>query len=320
RLVRPRRREPSWPRTAGSGDRLSSGCLPEEPPRCRPASRRGRQRDLSRILVQESHQRVESTTCLEPAPVTVKKADKCAPAAHRLGAARDGHRGPAPAVDRRCAPGSNCAHPRPEQRGAGPRGPGRVPFAFGNRPRGTTEETTMSAQRSLGSRPVVGRCVGPSLMLLCTLVLTAPASSQPRSPDPGTPDHIRAATHSVDDAAIIENARESRNWPSYGLDYAETRFSRLRQIDTSNVKRLGLVWAYDLASTRGVEATPLVVDGIMYVSASWSIVHAIDARTGKRLWTYDPKVSREAGYRGCCDVVNRGVALYRGKVYVGAYD
>ena len=178
----------------------------------------------------------------------------------------------------------------------------------------------MSAQRSLGSRPVVGRCVGPSLMLLCTLVLTAPASSQPRSPDPGTPDHIRAATHSVDDAAIIENARESRNWPSYGLDYAETRFSRLRQIDTSNVKRLGLVWAYDLASTRGVEATPLVVDGIMYVTASWSIVHAIDARTGKRLWTYDPKVPREAGYRGCCDVVNRGVALYRGKVYVGAYD
>src|SRR5690606_7923043 len=128
------------------------------------------------------------------------------------------------------------------------------------------------------------------------------------------------ATHAVDDAAIIENARESRNWPSYGLDYAETRFSRLRQIDTSNVKRLGLVWAYDLASTRGVEATPLVVDGIMYVSASWSIVHAIDARTGKRLWTYDPKVPREAGYRGCCDVVNRGVALYRGKVYVGAYD
>ena len=63
------------------------------------------------------------------------------------------------------------------------------------------------------------------------------------------------------------------------------------------MKELGLVWSYDLESTRGVEATPLVVDGIMYVTASWSVVHAIDARTGKRLWTYDPKVPREAATR-----------------------
>ena len=79
-------------------------------------------------------------------------------------------------------------------------------------------------------------------------------------------------------------------------------------------------WTYNLESVRGVEATPLVVDGIMYVSASWSVVHAIDARTGKRIWTYDPGVDREIGYKGCCDVVNRGVALYKGKVFVGAYD
>ena len=58
----------------------------------------------------------------------------------------------------------------------------------------------------------------------------------------------------------------------------------------------------------------------MYVTASWSVVHAVDARSGKRLWTYDPKVPKEAGYRGCCDVVNRGVALHRGKVFVGTYD
>ena len=58
----------------------------------------------------------------------------------------------------------------------------------------------------------------------------------------------------------------------------------------------------------------------MYQTASWSVVHAIDARTGKRLWTYDPKIDREKGYRGCCDVVNRGVALWKGKVFVGAYD
>ena len=114
--------------------------------------------------------------------------------------------------------------------------------------------------------------------------------------------------------------RSTQDWPSYGLDYAETRFSRLRRSTPATSKDLGLVWSYDLESTRGVEATPLVVDGIMYVTASWSIVHAIDVRTGKRLWTYDPKVDREGGYKGCCDVVNRGVALYKGKVFVGAYD
>lgn len=178
----------------------------------------------------------------------------------------------------------------------------------------------MSALRGLGSCPVVGRFVGPSLALLGALAAAAPAWGQSQPPRPGTQEHVRAVTRAIDDTAIIENARAGRNWPSYGLDYAETRFSPLREIDTNNVQRLGLVWAYDLASTRGVEATPLVVDGVMYVTGSWSIVHAIDARTGKKLWTYDPKVPREAGYRGCCDVVNRGVALYRGKVFVGSYD
>ncbi|SPA24694.1 Quinohaemoprotein ethanol dehydrogenase [Cupriavidus taiwanensis] len=130
----------------------------------------------------------------------------------------------------------------------------------------------------------------------------------------------RNAAARVDGAFISANAGTTRDWPSHGLDYAETRFSRLRQIDAANVGDLGLVWSYNLESTRGVEATPLVVDGVMYVTASWSVVHAVDARTGKRLWTFDPKVDRALGYRGCCDVVNRGVALYQGKVFVAAYD
>jgi quinohemoprotein ethanol dehydrogenase len=115
-------------------------------------------------------------------------------------------------------------------------------------------------------------------------------------------------------------AASSSDWPSYGLDNAETRFSKLNQINAGNAKTLGLAWSYNLESTRGVEATPLVVNGVMYVTASWSVVHAIDARTGKRLWTFDPMVARAAGYKGCCDVVNRGVALFQGKVFVGAYD
>ncbi|MFJ4292266.1 PQQ-dependent dehydrogenase, methanol/ethanol family [Cupriavidus sp. NPDC089707] len=124
----------------------------------------------------------------------------------------------------------------------------------------------------------------------------------------------------VDGAAIRANEAGTPNWPSYGLDYAETRFSKLEQVNAGNVKDLGLAWSYDLESTRGVEATPLVVDGVMYVSAPWSVVHAIDARTGKRLWTYDPQVPRDQAYKGCCDVVNRGVALHKGKVFVGAFD
>ncbi len=138
--------------------------------------------------------------------------------------------------------------------------------------------------------------------------------------DKGSPAHIKAATSAVDANFIKANTPTSKDWPTIGLDYAETRFSKLNQIDAGNVKNLGLKWTYNLESVRGVEATPLVVDGIMYVSASWSVVHAIDARTGKRIWTYDPGVNREIGYKGCCDVVNRGVALYKGKIYVGAYD
>ncbi|AMQ90998.1 alcohol dehydrogenase [Marinobacter sp. EhC06] len=128
------------------------------------------------------------------------------------------------------------------------------------------------------------------------------------------------AADQVNQSYIIENAKTGKDWPTHGFDYAETRFSPLAQISADNVENLGLAWSYNLESTRGVEATPLVVDGVMYVTASWSIVHALDAKTGKKLWTYDPEVPGEAGSRGCCDVVNRGVAVHYGNVYVASYD
>ena len=94
-----------------------------------------------------------------------------------------------------------------------------------------------------------------------------------------------AAPGRADSQAIPSAATRGENWPAYGLDPAETRHSPLSEISADNVGRLGLVWSYNLESTRGVEATPLVVDGIMYVTASWSVVHAVDVRTGKRLWS-----------------------------------
>ena len=131
------------------------------------------------------------------------------------------------------------------------------------------------------------------------LAATIAASDAQDSAKSLTPDSIKAAISAVDSAYIKANAATSNNWPTIGLDYAETRFSKLNQITADNVKSLGLVWSYNLESSRGVEATPVVVDGIMYQTASWSVVHAIDARTGKRIWTFDPQVNRELGYKGC---------------------
>ncbi|HEV2155695.1 PQQ-dependent dehydrogenase, methanol/ethanol family [Bradyrhizobium sp.] len=135
-----------------------------------------------------------------------------------------------------------------------------------------------------------------------------------------TPDSIKADISRVDSDFIKANTTTSWDWPTVGLDYAETRFSKLNQINTDNVKNLGLVWSYNLESSRGIEATPLVVDGIMYQAAPWNVVHAIDARTGTKIWSYDPGVDRSKTYRGCCDAVSRGLALYKGRVFVAAYD
>lgn len=109
-------------------------------------------------------------------------------------------------------------------------------------------------------------------------------------------------------------------WLSYGRTYDEQRYSPLDQINQGNVNELGLAWFADVTTSRGQEATPIVVDGALYVSTAWSLVHAFDVRTGDSLWTYDPRVDRAKGRDACCDVVNRGVAVWDGKVFVGTLD
>jgi len=124
----------------------------------------------------------------------------------------------------------------------------------------------------------------------------------------------------VDDARLRGADEDTGNWLMYGRTYDDHRFSPLNQINEQTVGTLGLAWSRELGTTRGLEATPLVEDAILYTTGSWSVVYAIDAKTGELKWTFDPKVPRERAYFICCDVVNRGVALYKGKVYVGTLD
>jgi quinohemoprotein ethanol dehydrogenase len=115
-------------------------------------------------------------------------------------------------------------------------------------------------------------------------------------------------------------AAKTADWVLYGGTIDDHRYSPLNQVNEQTVGKLGLVWRKELGTTRGLEATPLEENGVIYTTGSWSVVFALDAKTGEERWKYDPKVPREGAYFICCDVVNRGVALYKGKVYVGTLD
>ena len=119
---------------------------------------------------------------------------------------------------------------------------------------------------------------------------------------------------------LLAAASDTDNWISYGRTYDEQRFTPLDKINTTNVGQLGLAWYADLDTARGQEATPLVIDGKIYITTAWSKVKSYDVATGKLLWEYDPKVPGETGVKACCDVVNRGVAAWGDKLYLGTLD
>jgi quinohemoprotein ethanol dehydrogenase len=124
----------------------------------------------------------------------------------------------------------------------------------------------------------------------------------------------------VNGERIANAERDPDNWLTYGRTYSEQRYSPLTRISADNANRLGLAWYADLDTNRGQAATPLVIDGVMYVSTAWSMVKAYDARNGRLLWSYDPEVPRQLGVNGCCDVVSRGLAAWNGKIFVAAFD
>lgn len=126
------------------------------------------------------------------------------------------------------------------------------------------------------------------------------------------------AKSSVTATQIIE--ADSSGWLSYGRTYSEQRHSPLSAINKSNIDQLGLQWSYDLGTSRGIEATPILHDGIMYVTSTWNIVHAVDARSGEKIWTFDPEIDKEQAANACCDAVNRGVALWGDSLFTGTLD
>ncbi len=129
----------------------------------------------------------------------------------------------------------------------------------------------------------------------------------------------REASTTVD-GAYLADLGTGENWAATGYNYDEQRYSPLTQINADSVSELGVAWFADLPDARGQEATPVVVDGRMYISSAWSKVFAYDAKTGEELWSYDPEVPGETAAKACCDVVNRGVAFWKGKIYVGTLD
>ncbi len=132
------------------------------------------------------------------------------------------------------------------------------------------------------------------------------------------------ATFEIVDGNAIEDPGES--WLSYGRDYSEQRFAPLDKINRENIKELNLAWSFRFPSARGMEATPLMYDGIIYLTTAWSNVYALDARTGQYLWSYETNVPRAHQIKTCCGPVNRGVALWQGnsgsklQVFVGSLD
>ena len=148
-----------------------------------------------------------------------------------------------------------------------------------------------------------------SFIVIATLILASVSVAS---------DH--ALVQPVSDQRLLNATNDPANWITHGRDYAEQRFSPLAEINTETVGELDLAWYYDFDDKRGLQATPLVIDGVMYVTASWSVVVALDAQTGELLWKYDPQVPREEAYRYCCGAVNRGVAAWGESVFVGTLD
>ena len=124
----------------------------------------------------------------------------------------------------------------------------------------------------------------------------------------------------ITQAMLVSADADDANWITHGRTYSEQRFSPLDQINAETVGDLGLAWFDDMDTARGQEATPLVMDGKLYLTTAWSKVRAYNAATGEKLWDFDPEVPGETAGKACCDVVNRGLATWGNSHFLGTLD
>ncbi|WP_408609456.1 PQQ-dependent dehydrogenase, methanol/ethanol family [Altererythrobacter lutimaris] len=130
----------------------------------------------------------------------------------------------------------------------------------------------------------------------------------------------QASENAITSGRLLAAGGDDANWITHGRTYSEQRFSPLDKVNASNVGELGLAWFADMDTARGQEATPLVMDGKLYLTTAWSKVKAFDAATGEPLWEYDPEVPGETAVKACCDVVNRGLATWGDSLFLGTLD
>src|SRR5262245_20532711 len=163
--------------------------------------------------------------------------------------------------------------------------------------------------------------ISPRLACLAAGIAAAVALVGCNGTSPASHEKAAATTPAdVDHARLLNADREPGNWMTDGRNYTAQRYSPLKQINEQNVSQLGLAWFAELDTYRGVEATPLVIDGVLYNTSAWNITYAYEATTGKLLWSYDPKVPREWGRYACCEPVSCGLAAWKGKIIIGTLD
>lgn len=152
------------------------------------------------------------------------------------------------------------------------------------------------------------------------VLLLIPVVAAARGTVTGAPAKLLPAFGRVTEQRLVQANAQPGQWFTSGRDAGLTYYSPLSQIRSSNVGKLGFAWQYELGTSRGLEATPVVIDGVMFAVGIYGRVYALNAATGAQLWTFTPKVDMRYAQYACCDVVNRGLAVWHGRVYVGALD
>jgi len=158
-----------------------------------------------------------------------------------------------------------------------------------------------------------------SLLLVASMATVLWACSEAPVPPKVTSAKQAKAGH-IDSARLAAIDEEPGSWLTGGRDQNQTYFSPLKGVTPDNVDQLGYAWSYDIDSEHGLEATPIVVDGVMYGSGPGGAVYALDAKNGSELWTFEPELDTSFMRKACCGVVNRGVSVWKGLVFVGSLD